>query len=206
MVFPSAKPHACSPGLLRGQSDHKNRKSGRKPLGSLEGHRELPTKRAGPRGSGTAGPALGEMATEGQPGPRQGLVVVSQTQAAPRSCVTFLSPPLPQALGSFPGLIRVRPQPRSGRGKQDRNVTTAPRPAPHPLSPLRWLAVGWRCCFLWLRPKWAVAEDTVAAVYSTPVVCGKLSSPVLTHLARPAMKSAAWDPRLTDEGTGAQCC
>ena len=148
MVFPSAKPHACSPGLLRGQSDHKNRKSGRKPLGSLEGHRELPTKRAGPRGSGTSGTAPGEMATEGQPGPWQGLVVVSQTQGAPRSFChlsvassTAGSQFTPGAdQGEVPALSRGGP--RSGRGKQGGDVTAAPRPAPAPTLPTT-LAFGW---------------------------------------------------------------
>lgn len=147
MVFPSAKPHACSPGLLRGQSDHKNSKSGRKPLGSLEGHRELPTKRAGPRGSSTAGPALGEVATEGQPGPWQGLVVVSQTQAAPRS-FCHLSVASSTAGSRFiPGADQGEaPAPvREGEAGRGCDHCSQPRPAPT-LPPA--LAFGWLALLL----------------------------------------------------------
>lgn len=172
MVFPSAKPHACSPGLLRGQSDHKNISLAGSPLGAWRA-----TGNYRPREQGLGAPALLGLLLEkwpqkGSRGLGRALSWSLRPRQLPGASVTFLSPPLPQALGSFPGLIRVRPQPRSGRGKQGGDVTTAPSPAPHPLSPLRWLSVGWRCCFLWLRPKWAVAEDTVAAVYSCPSCAG----------------------------------
>lgn len=106
------------------------------PLRSLEGPRECSIKRgrgqrARPRGSGTSGSALREMATEGQLGSWQGLVSVAETQAAPWS---FCHLSVASSAGGSrfipgaecPALSRDRPH--SGQRRQVREATLLPDP------------------------------------------------------------------------------